>query len=153
MLDVFIDADGCPVKDEVYRVARRHGLKVWVVANTGMRIPNEEGIELVVVDGGFDAADDWIVAHAGEKDIVITADIPLASRVLGAGARALGPKGGEFTDDGIGNALAGRELMSTLRDMGMKTGGPAPFSKRDRSRFLQRLETIVQALRRKTSSN
>ncbi|MCZ6778076.1 MAG: DUF188 domain-containing protein, partial [Acidobacteria bacterium] len=106
-------------------------------------------INMIVVDGQFDAADDWIVEHAGENDVVITADIPLASRCLKKDARALGPTGREFTEENIGEALATRELMSHLRDLGRLTGGPAPFENRDRSRFLHRLDEIVQSIRRK----
>jgi len=143
---IFIDADACPVKEEVYRVARRHGVMVTLVADAWMRTPDEDGIELVVVKGDFDAADDWIVEHVEADDVVITADIPLAARCLELGARVLGLKGREFTQDSIGEALASRELMSELRDLGVATGGPAPFDKRDRSRFLQRLDEIVQGV-------
>jgi len=143
---IFVDADACPVKQEVYRVARRYGVRVTLVADSWMRIPDEDGIELVVVEGDFDAADDWIVEHAGAGDVVITGDIPLAARCLKLGARVLGLKGREFTEDSIGEALASRELMSDLRDLGVATGGPAPFDKRDRSRFLQRLDAIVQGV-------
>ena len=146
MLKIFIDADGCPVKDEVYRVARRYGLEVALVANSRMRVPADATFEMVVVEGKFDAADDWIVEHVEADDVVITADIPLAARCLELGARVLGLKGREFTQDSIGEALASRELMSELRDLGVATGGPAPFDKRDRSRFLQRLDEIVQGV-------
>lgn len=146
---IFIDADGCPVKEEVYRVAIRYGLDVALVANSWMRAPAGAKIEMIVVDGQFDAADDWIVEHAGENDVVITADIPLASRCLKEKARALGPTGREFTEENIGEALATRELMSHLRDLGRLTGGPAPFENRDRSRFLHRLDEIIQSIRRK----
>jgi len=145
---IFVDADGCPVKDEVYRVAERHGLAVKLVANAWMRTPGQAWIELVIVDDGFDAADDWIVEHASERDVVVTADIPLASRCLKNGARVLGPKGREFTEDSIGGALAGREASGFLREMGVMTGGPAPFTKRDRSRFLQKLDNLAQAAAR-----
>ena len=148
MLKIFIDADGCPVKEEVYRVARRYGLEVALVANSSMHSPRDEKIEMIVVEGKFDAADDWIVEHAGENDVVITADIPLASRGLKKKARVLRPTGHEFTEENIGEALATRELMSHLRDLGTLTGGPAPFENRDRSRFLHRLDEIVQSIRR-----
>lgn len=148
-MKIFIDADGCPVKEEVYRVAIRFGLDVALVANSWMRAPAGAKIEMIVVDGQFDAADDWIVEHAGENDVVITADIPLASRCLKEKARALGPTGREFTEENIGEALATRELMSHLRDLGRLTGGPAPFENRDRSRFLHRLDEIIQSIRRK----
>jgi uncharacterized protein YaiI (UPF0178 family) len=141
---IFVDADGCPVKDEVCRVAERHGLEVKLVSNTWMRAPSVAWLELVVVDDGFDAADDWIVEQAAERDIVVTADIPLAARCLKKGARVLGPKGRVFTENSIGNALAGREASGYLREMGVMTGGPAPFTKRDRSRFLQRLEELAR---------
>ena len=147
MLDIFVDADGCPVKQEVYGVAKRYGLKVSVVSNSRMRIPQEDWVELIVVDGQFDAADDWIVEHACENDIVVSGDIPLASRCLKKGALVLGPTGHVFTDDNIGEALASREILSHLRQLGTITGGPAPFSNRDRSRFLQRLDETIQAVR------
>jgi uncharacterized protein YaiI (UPF0178 family) len=149
LLKIFIDADGCPVKEEVYRVARRYGLEVALVANSRMRVPADATIEMVVVDGKFDAADDWIVEHAGESDVVVTADIPLASRCLKNGAMALRPTGREFTEENIGEALATRELMSHLRDLGSMTGGPPPFENRDRSRFLHRLDEMIQSIRRK----
>lgn len=148
MLHIFVDADACPVKEEVYRVARRCGLEVTVVANSWMRVPDEPGIALEVVAGGFDAADDWIVEHVRSDDIVVTADILLASRCLKAGARVMGPTGRPFTEDNIGDAVATRELLSELRDAGQITGGPPPLEKRDRSRFLQQLDHVVQAIRR-----
>ena len=147
MLDIYIDADGCPVKQEVYGVAMRYGLKVTVVANSRMRMPLEGPIELVVVEGKFDAADDWIVGHVRENDIVVSADIPLAARCLDKGALVLGPSGRVFTKDSIGEALATREILSHLRELGTITGGPAPFDKRARSRFLQRLDQMIQAVR------
>ncbi len=147
MLDIFIDADGCPVKQEVYRVAKRYGLKVTLVSNSRMGAPQEGWLEVVVVDGQFNAADDWIVEHVSENDIVITGDIPLASRCLEKGAQVLAPTGRVFTRDSIGEALARRELLSHLRDLGTIAGGPAPFEKRDRSRFLQRLDETIQAVR------
>ena len=147
MLDILIDADGCPVKQEVYRVAKRYGLKVTLVSNSRMRTPQEDWVEIVVVEGQFNAADDWIVEHVSEKDIVITGDIPLASRCLERGAQVLAPTGRVFTRDSIADALAGREFLSYLRDLGTLTGGPAPFGKRDRSRFLQRLDETIQAVR------
>ncbi len=147
MLKIFVDGDGCPVKQEVYRVAKRYGLKVTLVSNSRMRSPQEDWLEIVVVDGQFNAADDWIVEHASENAIVITGDIPLASRCLEKGAQVLGPTGRVFTRDSIGEALASRELLSHLRNLGTITGGPAPFEKRDRSRFLQRLDEMIQAVR------
>ena len=148
MLEIFIDADACPVKQEVYRVAQRYGLHVTVVANSRIRIPHEEWSELVVVEGGFDAADDWIVEHVLPNDIVISGDIPLAARCLEKGSRVLGPRGDAFTRDSIGDALASRALLAHLRELGTITGGPAPFENRDRSRFLQRLDEIIQLIRR-----
>ncbi len=147
---IFVDADACPVKQEVYRVARRYGLKVTLVSNSWLRIPHESWLELVVVGGKFDAADDWIVEHVSEGDVVISTDIPLASRCLEKGAQVLAPTGRVFTEENIGDALATRELMSQLRDVGTATGGPAPFGKRDRSNFLQRLDEVIQAARRRS---
>jgi uncharacterized protein YaiI (UPF0178 family) len=147
MLTIHIDADACPVKEEVYRVARRHRMRVLVVANVPLRVPAEELIELVVKPG-FGAADDWIAEQADAGDIVVTADIPLAARCLTKGARVLDPKGGEFTEGDIGAALATRELMDQLRQGGTITGGPSPMTARDRSRFLSKLDELVNAVRR-----
>lgn len=152
MLDIYVDADACPVKDEIYRVAERYGLKVYLVASGAVRTPPVPWIERVAVSDRFDAADDWIAEHIGPNDIAITADIPLAARCLKRGARAIGPTGRPFTADSIGNALATRELLSQLRAMGMATGGPAPLSKQDRSRFLSALDAAVQAIRRGQSN-
>lgn len=149
MLHVFLDADACPVKEEVYRVAKRYGLSVTLVAGSWMRIPDEGYVALKVVGEGMDAADDWIVEHLEVDDIVITADIPLAARCLEKAAYALGPTGKPFTEDNIGSALATRELLSALRDSGEVMGGPPPFDKRDRSRFLHRLDEAINAIRRK----
>jgi uncharacterized protein YaiI (UPF0178 family) len=149
MLHIFVDADGCPVKEEVYRVARRHGLGVTIVANARMRIPEEDRFTLVVVGDRFDAADDWIVEQCVRDDLVITGDIPLASRCLKLGAVVLDQRGGLFTEDNIGEALANRELMSHLRNLGNITGGPSPFDARDRSRFLHRLDESIRAVRRR----
>ena len=149
VLDIFIDADGCPVKQEVYGVAKRYGLKVTLVSNSWMPTPRADWLDLVVVKGQFDAADDWIVEHVTKNDIVVSSDIPLASRCLEKGARVLAATGRVFTRDGIGEALARRELLSHLRDRGTLTGGPAAFEKRDRSRFLQRLDETIQAVRSK----
>ena len=148
MLDVYVDADACPVKDEVVRVARRHDLRVVLVSNSWMRTPEAGRIELVVVGQGLDEADDWIATHVAAGDIVITSDIPLAARCLAAGARVLGPKGDAFSRETIGHALARREILARLREDGAITGGPAPMQPRDRSAFLGRLEEIVQAVRR-----
>jgi uncharacterized protein len=152
VLDIYIDADACPVKDEVYRVAGRYGLQVTLVANSRMRIPNEAWITLEVVDGGFDAADNWIAEHVQPDDIVITADIPLASRCLKEGARVIGSSGKPFTESNIGQAVATRDLLSELRGAGEITGGPPPLEKSDRSRFLQKLDEAVQAIRREHPS-
>jgi uncharacterized protein YaiI (UPF0178 family) len=148
---ILVDADACPVKEEIYKVAERYSISVTVVSNQRMRVPARDGIELVVVDDGFDAADDWIVEQAGPGDVVISADIPLAARCLEKAAQVLGPKGRDFTEENIGDALASRELHSHLRDMGEMGGGPAPFQKRDRSRFLHRLDEMIQALRRESA--
>lgn len=145
MIKIYVDADGCPVKNEVFRVAHRYGLRVYVVSNSRLRIPQEPLFELVMVSERFDAADDWIVEHVDEDDVAVSADIPLAARCLEKGARALDPKGRVFTEDSIGSALASRNLMTYLRDMGNITKGPAPFAKRDRSRFLRNLDEVIQA--------
>ncbi len=145
---IYVDADACPVKDEVYRVARRYALAVHVVSNSIIWTPSEELISLVVVPGGFDAADDWIAERASAGDIVITSDIPLAGRCLDRGARVLGPKGNEFTESAIGSALATRALLEMLRQSGEFGGGPAAFAKSDRSRFLAKLDEMVHAARR-----
>jgi len=145
---IYIDADGCPVKDEVYRVAGRYDLKVFVVANRYQNVPQSSLIEAVVVGTGFDAADNWIAEHVTAGDMVITADIPLADRCIKRGARVLGPKGREFTEDSIGGALASRELSSHLRDMGIITGGPKAMQQKDKSRFLSKLDEIINALLR-----
>ena len=147
-MPIYVDGDACPVKEEVYRVARRYAMKVYVVANTSIRVPEEELIEAVLVRGGFDVADDWIVERIGPDDIVVTTDIPLADRCLQKGARAIGPKGHAFSEDSMGEALATRALMDMLRQSGTIGGGPAPFSKQDRSRFLAKLDETIQAIRR-----
>ncbi len=150
MLTIFVDADACPVKEEVYRVAKRYDAQVVLVANQWMRVPPEEWIELVVVKeaGGLDDADHHIVEVARPDDIVVTDDIILASRCLEKGARSLTPRGRIFSPENIGEALASRELMAELREAGTITGGPAPFEKRDRSNFLQRLDEMIQRGRR-----
>src|SRR6266581_455182 len=135
MPTIYIDADACPVKDEVYRVARRYAVRVAVVANAPLRVPADALIELVVCPG-FGAADDWIAEQAGPGDIAITADIPLAARCLAKGVRVLDAKGHAFTDNDIGSALAMRSLLDELRQGGTVTGGPAPMLPKDRSRFL-----------------
>jgi len=147
-MSIYVDADACPVKEEIYRVARRYGTKVFVIANSPMRVPQEENFEFVGVSGGFDVADDWIAERARMGDIVITADIPLAGRCLQQGARVLGPSGLEFTEDAIGDALATRALLDMLRQSGDFRGGPSPFARSHRSRFLSKLDELVHAARR-----
>jgi len=146
---IYVDADACPVKSEVFRVAARHGLHVTLVAAAWMRVPNDPNVRLEVVAAGFDAADDWIVQQVQPGDIVITGDIPLASRGLAKGAAAIGSDGRPFTEDNIGDAMATRALLADLRGAGEITGGPAPFTPRARSQFLQALEQAVQASLRK----
>jgi uncharacterized protein YaiI (UPF0178 family) len=148
MTKIFIDADGCPVKEETYRVASRYKIPVTVVANKSLNVPLDPLIEMRVVSGDFDAADHWIVEHASAGDIVITVDILLADRCLKGKARVLGHKGVEFTEDNIGDAVANRELMQSLRQMGEIRGGPSPMDKKSRSQFLGKLDQIIQALRR-----
>jgi uncharacterized protein YaiI (UPF0178 family) len=146
VLHIYVDADACPVKQEVYRVAGRYGLDVTLVANAWMRAP--DGVTLEVVGTDADAADDWIAERVERNDIVVTADIPLAGRCLEKGARVLGTTGKPFTQDNIGDALATRELLSDLRGAGEIGGGPPPMKKSDRSRFLQKLDEAIQAIRR-----
>jgi uncharacterized protein YaiI (UPF0178 family) len=141
---ILVDADACPVKPEIFRVAKRHGLRVFLVSNSWMRVPREEWLELVVVNDAFDAADNWITEQSSANEIVVTGDILLASRCLKAGAAVLDFKGRLFTEDSIGGALANRELMSHLREIGAVTGGPAPIEDRDRSRFLHALDELVR---------
>jgi uncharacterized protein len=148
MPHIFIDADACPVKKEVYRVAGRYQLKVTLVANNWMRTPKDQRIALQVVDGGFDAADDWIVEQVQAHDIVVTTDIVLAGRCLEKDALVLGTTGKPFTEDNIGDAIAVRDLLATLRGAGEQTGGPSPMTQRDRSRFLQKLDDMIQSVRR-----
>jgi uncharacterized protein YaiI (UPF0178 family) len=148
MTVLYIDADACPVKDEVYRVADRYGLEVYVVSNSWIRTPASPRIGLIVVDEGPDVADDWIAARAAAGDVVITADIPLAGRALATGAQALHPAGRAFTADNIGGALASRAVGEHLRSMGEVTRGPAAFAAADRSRFLQALDAAVVKARR-----
>jgi uncharacterized protein len=153
MIALFIDADACPVKQEAYRVAERHALKgaaikVYVVTNSPIAVPREEIIERVVVGAGMDEADNWIAERAGAGSIVITADVPLASRAVKAGAEAIAPNGRPFTADSIGMTLATRNLMDSLRSAGEITGGPKPFSPRDRSSFLAALDQAIVRLKR-----
>jgi uncharacterized protein YaiI (UPF0178 family) len=141
---IYVDGDACPVKDEVYVVSTRYGLPVSLVANAAMYVPDGFGVELVVVEAGPDVADDWIAERVAPGDIVITADIPLAARCLDAGGRALGTNGRPFTEDSIGGALATRSLKEQLRESGVQTGGPRAISDKDRSRFLSKLDELVQ---------
>ncbi|ACB83315.1 protein of unknown function DUF188 [Methylorubrum populi BJ001] len=145
---IYVDADACPVKDEVYRVAGRYGLHVYVVSNSFLNLPREPWIERVIVGDAFDAADDWIAERARPGAIVVTADVPLASRCVKAGAAALAPNGKAFTDASVGLALATRNLMQDLREAGAITGGPKPFSPKDRSAFLGALDRAVVRLKR-----
>jgi uncharacterized protein YaiI (UPF0178 family) len=148
-ISIYVDADACPVKAEIYRVAERYGLKVYVVANSFINVPRDPRVERVVVNDSFDAADDWIAERAGATDIVVTADIPLADRSLKNGATVIGSTGVPFTSASIGMAMANRELLSNLRAMGEVTGGPRPMTQRDRSRFLSSLDEAVNRLKRR----
>jgi uncharacterized protein len=147
MLDLYVDGDACPVKAEIFRLAARHDLKVLVVSSGPVWVPEKGRVEKVRVRPGLDAADDWIAEHVSENDIVVTADIPLAGRCLARGARVLAPNGQVFTEASIGDALATRELMRHLRDLGEVTGGPPPFAPSDRSRFLSRLGETIDSIR------
>lgn len=148
MRTIYVDADGCAVKEEVYRVGRRYRWRIFLVANQRIDTPSLPLVYSVLVGKGADAADDLIVERAGVGDVVVTADIPLAARALEKGARVLGPKGREFTADSIGDALAGRALSQHLREMGVMTGGPAPMANADRSRFLGKLDEVINAIQR-----
>ncbi len=143
MTEIFVDGDACPVKDEIYAVGARLGLAVIVVANQRIHVPKDLGVEMIVVEEGPDAADDWIAEEIRANDVVITADIPLAARCLEVGAYALGTNGREFTLDSIGGALATREIKASIRESGVMTGGPPPMTARDRSRFSNELDRIV----------
>lgn len=145
---IYVDADACPVKPEIYRVAERHRLKVFVVSNSFLAVPRESWIERVIVPDGFDAADDWIAERVTRGSVVITSDIPLADRCIKAGADVIGPTGKAFTEASIGMALATRDMMEDLRAGGAVTGGPKPFSAKDRSAFLQALDVAIQRLKR-----
>ena len=148
-ITIHVDADACPVKDEVYKVAGRYGLGVVVVANAPMYVPPRDWIHLVTVRGGFNAADDWIAEHAQPGDIVITDDLPLADRAVKRGAHVLTPRGRRLDEDTICDALATRNLMEGLREAGAVTGGPRGFGDRDRSTFLSRLDELVNMARRR----
>ena len=149
MLEIYVDGDACPVKDEVIRVAERHEIMVYVVSNAWMRLPKHPLVEMVVVDAGPDVADDWIAERVGPGDIAITADIPLAKRCLDQEAEVLGSTGKPFTEESIGMALAMRDLNAHLRETGEIKGYNASFSKQDRSRFLQALEQTIQLIKRR----
>jgi len=151
-LAIYIDADACPVKQEVYRVAERHGVKVVVVSNSPIAVPKEPLIERVVVSAGMDRADDYIAERAARGVIVITADVPLAARAVKAGAAAIAPNGKPFTENSIGMALATRNLLDQLRSAGEITGGPRPFSPKDRSAFLDSLDRAIVRLKRAGSA-
>jgi uncharacterized protein YaiI (UPF0178 family) len=148
MTEIYVDADACPVKGEILRVAERHGLKTYMVSDGGVRPSANPLVAIVIVSPGMDAADDWIAEHAGAGDIAITADTPLAARCIAKSARVLRFNGHPFDAQSIGAALATRDLLTHLRDTGEITGGPRPFAKQDRSRFLDALETMVQAAKR-----
>ena len=148
MPDIYIDADACPVKNEVYRASGKFDMRVYVVANSYMKTPFEDRIRLKVVNTGFDAADNWIAEQVKENDIVITSDIPLADRCIKKGARVLDSRGREFTENSIGSKLAMRDLMDELRMSGKVTGGPPPFGKKDRSQFISRLYQVIQSILR-----
>ncbi len=147
-ISIYIDADACPVKNEIYRVAERHllkgtALKVFVVSNSPIAVPRDEMIERVVVAAGMDEADNWIAERARRGDIVVTADVPLASRCVKTGASVIAPNGKPFTEDSVGAALATRNLIDSLRSSGEITGGPKPFAPRDRSAFLSALDQAI----------
>jgi uncharacterized protein len=153
MISLYIDADACPVKNEVYRVAERHALKgiaikVFVVTNSPIAVPRDEMIERVVVGAGMDEADNWIAERAGQGSIVVTADVPLASRCVKTGAAVIAPNGRVFSEDSIGMTLATRNLMDSLRSSGEITSGPKPFAPRDRSSFLSALDQAIVRLTR-----
>lgn len=150
-MTIYVDSDACPVKPEVIRVAQRYKIEVIFVSNSWMRLPPEWGAKLEVVEGNFDAADDWIVEHVVQGDIVVTADIPLVHRSLKAGAQVIGPQGKIYDEENIGSILATRDLLHVLRGSGDNLGGPAPFSKEDRSRFLQGLDQLIQNIKRASS--
>ena len=147
-IEILVDADACPVKQEIYKVAERHALKTLLVANSAMAFPRGGSVELVVVGKGFDEADDWIAERAGPANVVVTADIPLAGRCVAKGAQVISPTGKIFTESSIGNVLATRNLMQDLREAGTVTTGPKPFSAKDRSAFLSALDVAINRLKR-----
>jgi uncharacterized protein YaiI (UPF0178 family) len=150
LINIYVDADASPVKNEAIRVAKRYGLKVYLVSNSNsrLRIPEYQLVERVVVNDHMDAADDWIVEHITGNDVVVSADVPLASRCIKKGARVLDPNGRVLTEESIGDALSHRDIMTFLRDTGNVIVCSPPYHKRDRSRFLQRLDDLIQAIRR-----
>jgi uncharacterized protein YaiI (UPF0178 family) len=150
---ILVDADACPVKEQIYRVAARYNLPVLVVANTPMRVPDQPGVEAVHVPGGLDAVDDWIAAEAQAGDIVTTADLPLAGRVMERGAVCIDFRGKEFTDDAMGGLLASREVAQYLRGYGAYGGGPPPLGPRDRGRFAGKLDEVVNRQLRTARAN
>jgi uncharacterized protein YaiI (UPF0178 family) len=153
LTDIYVDSDACPVREEIYRVAARLKVKVFIVSNGSrpIRPPGMSNVSMVLVGDTADAADDWIAARVGAMDVCITSDIPLASRCLKKGARVVSPTGKQWTEANIGNALAGREIAQHLRELGTTVRGPAPLTKRDRSRFLSTLDTAVQAALREVA--
>jgi len=150
---IYVDGDACPVREEIYRVAARLRLNVFVVSNGSrpIRPPRTQNVSMVLVADSADAADDWIAEHISAVDVCVTSDIPLASRCLKKGARVVSPTGRHWTQENIGNALAGREIARHRRELGANTRGPAPMTKRDRSRFLGALDTALQAASRDTA--
>ncbi len=147
-MKIYVDADACPVKEQIYRVAARYGLPVLLVANAPLRLPAQAGVELVHVPGSYEVVDDWIAAEAGPGDVVTTADVLLAARVVERGAVCVDFRGKEFTADALGGLLASREIAQYLRGGGVYGGGPPPFSPRDRGRFASKLDEVVNRLRR-----
>jgi hypothetical protein len=155
LTDIFVDGDACPVREEIYRVATRLKVKVFVVSNGSrpIRPPGMSNVSMVLVGDTSDAADDWIAERIDSTDVCVTSDIPLASRCLKKGTRVVSPTGKQWTEANIGNALAGREIAQHLRELGTTTRGPAPLTKRDRSRFLSTLDTAVQAALREAAGS
>jgi len=152
MIKIFIDADACPVKEEVFKVAKRYGLITYVVANQFLKVPLDINIRMEAVSGDFDAADDWIAERAGESDIVITSDLLLAERCVKNKAHVLGPKGNVLDEENIGSAIAGREIATHLRDLGTSGTGPSAFEAKDRSNFLSKLDQIIQSLKKSSKT-
>ena len=151
MAEIYVDGDACPVREEIYRVAARLRLNVFVVSNGSIRPPGISNVRMILVGDGADAADDWIVEHISSIDVCVTSDMPLASRCLNKGARVVSSTGKQWTEANIGNALVSREISRHLRQLGTNTGGPAPLTKKDRSRFLSVLDTVVQAALREAT--